>query len=251
MFAGHVRNANYIRLRSQLFIPQLLLCTACALHGDKSTLVPWCFFVFLISRTLDQCQRSAPLSCKGFVYMLVSVCVCVCEREEGGRHEEEEACSGWRGCQLINLHSSPSVVLHRVTVQVSCHYSSSCTRVLGMRGANGEGGKGSWGIGGGGTWGPWHAPFTNALLVPRKLKPRHLVSFPTFVYSFSSLPLPAVCLSNHRPGTVWVNEGLGSTLPPLPASIHLGKDCPPLWWDTQRAKPPIPETFSVFPNHLI
>lgn len=27
-----------------------------------------------------------------------------------------EACSGWRGCQLINLHSFPDVALHRVTV---------------------------------------------------------------------------------------------------------------------------------------
>ena len=103
-----------------------------------------------------------------------------------------------------------------------------------------RGGKGSWG-----RWrGPLTCSFTNALLVPHKLKPRHLVSFPTFVFSVSSLSLPAVCLSNHRPGTVWVNEGLGSTLPPTQASIHLGKDCPLLWWDTV-AKPPISETSSV------
>ena len=60
------------------------------------------------------------------------------------------------------------------------------------------------------------------------------------LFSFSprclSLSL-SLSLSNHRPGTVWVNEGLDSTLPPLQASIQLGKDCPLLWWDTV-ANPP-------------
>lgn len=62
--------------------------------------------------------------------------------------------------------------------------------------------------------GPLTCAFTNALLVPHKLRPRHLVSFHTFVSSVSSLLLPAVCLSNHRFRTAWVNEGLGSTLTP-------------------------------------
>lgn len=94
--------------------------------------------------------------------------------------------------------------------------------------------------------GPLTCAFTNALLVPRKLKPCRLISFPTFVFSVCSLFLPAISLSNHRPSTVWVNKGLGSTLPPLQASVQLGKDCPPLWWDTVTKAP-----VSLFASQLI
>lgn len=43
-------------------------------------------------------------------------CVVVLERGGGGGGLGAEACSGWRGCQLINPHSFPDVALHRVTV---------------------------------------------------------------------------------------------------------------------------------------
>lgn len=114
-----------------------------------------------------------------------------------------------------------------------------CTRVLGMRGRAEkpeEGRRWERFQGGGGLL---TCSFTNPLLVPCKLKPHHLVSFPTFVFSVfsSSLFLPAVSFSNHRPGTVWLNEGLGSTLLPPQASVQLGKDCPLLWWDTVAKSP--------------
>lgn len=74
-------------------------------HGDsvKSLLHDTFYFV---SRSLGFVPALSPAVLSvGFVYMLVSVCVCSGERREVGYRVE--ACSGWRGCQLINLHSFP------------------------------------------------------------------------------------------------------------------------------------------------
>lgn len=131
--------------------------------------------------------------------------------------------TGRRRVRGEDVSSLTSILL--LAVDASCCHSSPRACVpTGSRGAPDDGAfrRGAGGVG-----------IVDMLLFPwmnhAKLKLSHLVFFPTFVFSVSPLSLPAVSLSHHRPATVWVNEGLGSTLRPLQASIQLGKDCPLLW----------------------
>lgn len=83
----------------------------------------------LVSRSLAQCQRSAPLSCRGFVYMLVSVCKRAGRWAWGGRRVRG-------GGDVSSLTSILPLAWCCVESMCKSHVITPPprTRVLGMRG---------------------------------------------------------------------------------------------------------------------
>lgn len=141
------------------------------------------------------------------------------------------------GCQLINLHSPPSPPAPKL--EPPCRLMPlllPCTCALGTRGVKDVEDSGGWRVCGcvGVVWHDMFLYKCPACTLQTKGPPCHFL--PHFLSShFLSSPCcvlsVSLCLSisNHRPDTVWVSEGSGSTLPPLQASVQLGKDYPLLW----------------------